>query len=279
MGTTANGGYQVLEQLNADEPIVYRQTEEVFRLGPKPDSPTQLSVRVNYYSFAADAIRHRLENEGHSKLGEQIINELRGTWPDLTQTTPMQIDDDLEANHLVAIFHYEIRNGWKPIPGKKRVGFKVTAGSIATELNPLKNVQRRADVYLGRPRKATWEARLLMPQQWSGNGWNHVSNAAGIHYSNKFIVARSVVHLQREMSISQWSLPASEAGSYQDLVAKASENLVTLFGRIAFGRVRPAAGGLLNLLSLNRNPLRKIWLLLWSLYVLWFIFNSILDKN
>jgi hypothetical protein len=265
-----------LEAFDNDEPIVYRQTDEVFQLGPKPESPTALSIRVAYHSFAADAMRHRFENEGISKLAEQVINELRVTWPDLVETAPLAIEDDHAANCLVAIFGYEIRNAWKPVDAKGRIGFKVTAGSIAAELSPLKKLQRRSDIYLGRPRTATWRARMLMPQRWSGKGWNSLLTAVGVRYVNNFVIATREVHLDREIVISNWSLPASQADAYQALVAKARENLVTIMGRVTFGRVRPAVGGIF---SLNRMSLRKVLLLFWALYFLWFIFKAATDKN
>ena len=214
-----------------------------------------------------------------SKLAEQIKSELRGTWPDLTESSPMTIEDDPAANRLVAVFQYEIRKAWQPFDDKRRLGFKVTAGSIAIELNPIKKVQRRTDVFLGRPRKATWQARMLMPRQWSGKGWDRLWTAAGVQYSNKFVVARSVIHLHREMLVSNWSLPASEASSYQELVAKARENVVTIIGRTAFGGIRPAARGVFNISALKRRPLTAIWLSIWTLYFLWFAFKAVFENN
>jgi len=259
-----------LEPMANEEPINYRHTDALLKLGPKPDSPAALELRVDYHSFAADALRHRFQNEGLSKFADQVSNELRTTWPELVETAPLTLQDDVASNCLVATFKYEIRNPWKPVDTKGRLGFKVTAGSIATELNPLKIVRRRTDVFLGRPRKATWQARMLMPRRWSGNGWNKILTAVGMRYSNLLVITAREIQLDRELVIGTWSLPPSEADSYQALVAAARENLVTIFGYINFGRICPAAG---RISALKRKPLRLLWLVFWALYFLWFIFR------
>jgi transglutaminase-like putative cysteine protease len=260
-----------LERLENDDPITYRETEEVFQLGPKPGSPATVSIRVSYHSFAADAMRQRIENDGLSKLAEPVMNELRATWPDLAETAPLQIEDKPAENCLIATYRYEIRNGWKHIDSKGRMGFKITAGSIAAELALLKKVPRRTDVHLGRPRRATWKVRMLMPRRWSGKGWSSVLNAAGIRYSNELNITTREVHVKRELLISGWSLPASQAGAYQELVAKARENWVIIWGRVALGRIGPATGGFS---ALVQQPVRAILLLFWLLYFLWFIVKA-----
>jgi transglutaminase-like putative cysteine protease len=264
-----------LEHMAGDEPIVYRHTDEVLTLGPRPDSPAALELRVHYHSFAADALRHRFENEGHSKFAEQVGGELRTTWPDLVERAPMTLHDDLASNRLLATFNYEIRNPWKAVDTQGRLGFKVTAGSIATELNPLKKLQRRTDVYLGRPRKATWQARMLMPRRWSGNGWTKSSTAVGMRYTNLLAISAREICLERELSISHWSIPPSEADSYQALVGASRENVVTIMGRVTFGRIGPAAG---RLSALKRRPMTLLWLLFWGLYSLWFLYKLVTDN-
>jgi len=115
------------------------------------------------------------------------------------------------------------------------------------------------------------EVRMIMPRRWSGKGWNSVLNAAGIRYSNALIISKREVRLERELLISDWSLPASQAGAYQELVAKVRENWVTIFGRVVLGRIGPAAGGFF---TLTQQPLRKMVLLIWVIWFLWFLFKA-----
>jgi transglutaminase-like putative cysteine protease len=259
-----------LERQQNDEPALYRHSEQELRVGPRPDSPTSLMLRIDHYSLAADSLRHRIENEGHSKYSEQMLGELRSTWPDIVETQPLSLRDERGDNRLSATFNYEIRNGWRPVD-KGRLGFKLSAASIAAELNPLKNAQRRTDVYLGRPRKLTWRARMHMPREWAGTGWHQVLNAMNVRYTNELIIATREVRHEKEMLISNWSLPASQANAYQELVVKARENLTTILGRVTLGRIHSAAGGAFGL---NRKRWAAFWIVFWIGYLAWVIFRT-----
>jgi transglutaminase-like putative cysteine protease len=227
-----------LQRQQNDEPVFYQHSEQELRIGPMADSPASLLLRVDHQSFAADSLRHRIENEGHSKYSEQTFNELRAIWPDIVESLPLSLKDDRVENRLTATFSYEIRNGWKPVNKKGHLGFKISTGSsIATELNPLKKTQRRTEVYLGRPRKATWRARVHMPRRWTGSGWNQVLNAMNVRYSNDLVLETREICQKKEIVIANWSLPASQAAAYQELVAKARENLTTIAGRVTLGRI------------------------------------------
>jgi len=144
-----------LERQQTDEPLFYRHSELDFTLGPRADSPATLQLQIDYHSFAADLLRHRIENEGHSKYSEQMRNELRATWPEINESVPLSLRDVRGDNRLTATFRYEIPNAWKPVDLKGRLGFQLSAGSIAGELAPLKKTQCRTDVFLGKPRRAT----------------------------------------------------------------------------------------------------------------------------
>jgi hypothetical protein len=260
-----------LERQQNDDLLHWRHSEQEVRLGPKRNSPASLRLQMDHYSFAADLLRHRIENEGHSKYSEQVLNELRVVWPDIVETAPLVLQDDQADNRLTAIFSWEIRNVWKPVDKKGRLGFSVIAASIGAELNPLKKTQRRNDIVLGRPRRITSRARIHMPRAWAGSGWNQVLNARSIRYTNKlFIDDREILH-DRELSIMSWSLPASHAAEYQGLVAKARENQTTILGRVTFGRIHSAASGLL---ALTRKRWALFWFIFWFGYLLWTIFHA-----
>ena len=260
-----------LERQQNDDIVHWRHSEQEVRLGPKRDSPASVKLQMDHYSFAADLLRHRIENEGHSKYSEQVLNDLRVVWPDIVETAPLALQDDQADNRLTAIFSFEIRNVWNPVDKKGRLGFKVVAASIAAELGPLKKTQRRNDVVLGRPRRITWRARIHMPRSWAGSGWNQVLNAMGVRYTNKlFMDAREILH-DKELSIMSWSLPASHAAEYQVLVAKAREDQTTILGRVTFGRIHSAASGFL---ALTRKRWALLWFIFWFAYLVWVIIGS-----
>ena len=254
-----------LERLIDAEPVHYRHSEGVLIVGPKPDSPAVLTIRLDLYSFAADALRHRIENEGHSKYSEQAINDLRATWPDIVETAPLLLEDEPGDNRVTVTLRYEIRNGWKPVGKKGRLGFKVAANSIAVELSLVKKTQRRADVLLGHPRRSTWRVRMHMPRPWPGAGWNDVLSPPGVRYTNELAMTEQQIHHSKELLISAWTLPALHAEAYQELVAKARTNVTTIFARTFLGRIYPAGGGPLGLTP--RQWFRWLWFAIWGGYM------------
>jgi Domain of Unknown Function with PDB structure (DUF3857) len=256
-----------LESLPDNEPVHYRHTEGDLKIGSKVEEPAVLTFRVDLYSFAADALRHRIEDEGHSKYSEQVITELRTTWPELVETAPLSFMDERADNRLTAVFRYEIRNAWKPVDQKRRLGFRIAANSIAAELNPLKKTQRRTDIFLGRPRRSTWRVRIHMPRAWRGSGWNEVLNPTNLRVSNELAITEQTLILTKEILISAWTMPASEASAYQELVTKLRTNVTTVFASTFLGRIFPATGGPLGLT--RRQWFRLGWVVLWAGYLLY----------
>lgn len=265
---------QELERRQDDDPVHWRHSEGEFHLGPKPDSPASLKLQMDHYSFAADLLRHKIENEGHSKYAEQVLNDLREVWPDIVETAPLSWHDEQSDNRLTAIFSCEIRNAWRPVGHEERLGFKITATSVAAELSLLKKTQRRTEVFLGRPRKITWRARLRMPRPWGGTGWNQVLNAMSVRFVSNLVIQAREVCLEKEMLIGSWSLPASEAASYQSLVAKSRENVATIIARVTLGRVHSPGAG-----PFAFTPKRWAWTALWFLvWITYLVFTTLLSS-
>jgi hypothetical protein len=261
-----------LERLQDNEPVRYRHTEGDFNIGSKVGEPVLLTFRVDLYSFGADALRHRIENEGPSKYSEEVLTGLRTIWPELAETAPLSFMDERGDNRLTAVFKYEIRNAWKPMGKKRRLGLQIAANSIAAELNPLKQTRRRTDVFLGRPRRSTWRVRIHMPRAWRGGGWNEVLNPTNLRFSNELVIGERMLVLTKEILISEWSLPASEASAYQELVTKMRTNVTTVFARTIFGRIFPVAGGPLGLTG--RQWFRLGWVIFWVGYLAYIALKS-----
>jgi hypothetical protein len=262
-----------LERMKDDAPVHYRHSEGTLIIDKKRDVPAVLTLRVDLYSFAADALRHRIENEGQSKYSEQVINDLRTTWPDIFEILPCSLQDERPDNRMTAFFKYEIRNGWKPTDKKGRLGFRIAANSIAAELSPLNKLQRQADVFLGHPRRSTWRVRMHMPRSWRGAGWNDVLSPTSLRYSNELSMEEQEIRQAKEILVSDWTLPASQAAAYQELVGKTRANVTTIYARNFFGRVYPASAG--GFAFSHRQLFRWLWLSLWGGYLAYTFFRSI----
>jgi hypothetical protein len=111
------------------------------------------------------------------------------------------------------------------------VGFNIADPFIGNELAPLKDIRRHSDIFLGRPRKTTWRARLKMPCAWNGTGWRDEFDDAGIRLRSEFTVGQQEVVFERDLQIDSWSIASEKAEAYAKIAEKARQNVATLWAR------------------------------------------------
>jgi hypothetical protein len=229
-----------LEALSSATPMQHIACDDELHVGPRPSSRARLLRRVDYFRAAADGARHQIENAGTAKFSEQMLKQLGTTWPGIMETAPMSVRDDPVENRLSAFFTYEIAEGWQPRGPKGHLGFRVTDDVVAKELGPITSTQRRSDILLGRPRKATWSMRMHMPYKWYGKGWRRVMQESGFAYTNRLDIKDQQIEITKELVVETWSIPADQAGAYSRVATQLRENITLILGQVLFGRVRPA---------------------------------------
>lgn len=231
-----------LEVLSSAKALVHLRCDDEVQLGPKPGSRAVVHRRIELGGWSADNVRRRIENEGGAKLSTQLLQELHGVWPGIVETDSVTVEDDLNANHLILRFAYEIADCWKPVPGKTRWEFNIVDHFTTKELTALKTTRRTSEILLGRPRTVVWRARLQMPRRWGGKGWQKVSGELGAILRNDLTVDSRTVTMERVLVIRDWSLPADRADAYIRLVSDISQNAAKLYARTLFGRIFSMAG-------------------------------------
>jgi hypothetical protein len=110
-----------------------------------------------------------------------------------------------------------------------------------------------------------------MPRSWNGVGWNDALNLSGVRYTNELGMSEQTIHHTKELLISEWTLPASQAGGYQELVSKMRTNVTIIFAHTFLGRLYPGRGGPLGLSQ--RQWLRWVWFALWGGYMAYIFFR------
>ena len=228
-----------LERLPETEPLEHVRCEDSIELGPRPESPGTLRRRYDFRYWAADAIRHRLEDEGDSKLSAQILQDLCSTWPGVAEIEKVSVTDDPVTNQVSMSFGYQLRDCWKEDVKSGRLMLELVDGVLTKELAPLDAAPRTFPVSLGRPRRASWRATVQLPCRWRGEGWHQAIREPELFYSTVLQFNRRQVVLERQLLVSAWSMSAGRADAYAAAVAKLRQNKATLFARVRFGRIRP----------------------------------------
>lgn len=231
-----------LEALPSAQPVVHVRCDDEIQAGSKPGSRAVLHRRIELGAWTADNVRRRIQNEGGAKLSTQLLQELHGVWPGITETSSLTVEDDLPANRLTLRFAYDIPDCWKAEPGKSRWEFSIADHFTTKELAALKSTRRTSEILLARPRTVVWHARVQMPRRWGGQGWRKVSGEGAATLRNELIIDSRTVILERVLVINDWSLPADRADAYVRLVSDISRNGAKLYARAFFGRIFSLSG-------------------------------------
>lgn len=229
-----------LEKMGSDAPLHVLHSDEELHVGPRRESPAKFRRHVEYFFWAADIVRNRIANEGAAEYARAMLKELQGVWPNTVEDQPIEVLDDQAKNCLTLVLSYEIRDCWKLHDDGKRSSFSTVDTAITGEqLNPLGGIPRQAEVYLGRPRKITRYLRMHLPRKWPGTGWWHDLETPGLRFVNRLKIDGKIMGNSKELSITAWSLPAAQASAYSDVVDKLRENILIIWSRERFGKIRP----------------------------------------
>jgi transglutaminase-like putative cysteine protease len=231
-----------LERLPATPPLQHIRCEDTIRFGPRVDSVAEIDRRIDFRFWAADSVRNRIEGEGLTKVSAQLLQDLRTTWPDAVERSPLRVADDFGQNCLSLLCTYETGNCWKPGDKQGRLAFHIADPFLGKELAPLKSTRRKGAIFLGRPRKATWRASLQMPCDWRGTGWRRERDDSGIHFTSALTIERGEVVFERELAVNAWSATPDKAEAYQQIAEDARMTAATLWARQDMeGNLQPAA--------------------------------------
>jgi transglutaminase-like putative cysteine protease len=257
-----------LEKLAGEQPLHILHWEDEITFGPKRGAPAKLCRNIDYFYWAADSIRNRFANEGTAGFAQTMLKELQSVWPGVAETTSIEVRDDKERNNVTLVLAYEIHDCWKPGNDGSQLDFTVADVAVSRDLQSLANAPRENEIFLGRPRKITSYIRLNMPCNWSGSGWSRELEASCIRYVDRFRIDRRTISNSRELIIGAWSLPAAEAKAYGEVAKKLQENLLIVWARERYGKVRPRTGNWLRIRTSVGGIFRSVWLVVWVLWLL-----------
>jgi hypothetical protein len=230
-------GTGALEALPKQETVDLAHCEDRITLGPKPDSVAHLERRMTLGFWAADNVRHRIANEGTSKLAEQLLQDLIATWPKAVESKPLSLEEDVRNNKLMMTSGYDIPDPWVIAPTARRWNLPLTDPLTNKELPVLRVARRHSPILLGRPRRVSCRVTVEMPTRWAGKGWHQDVNEAGLQFINDLELGGREVVLERKLIIGTASMASNQSDAYLRVVTKANQNVTQLFGRVAFGRI------------------------------------------
>lgn len=260
-----------LEQLKGEEPLHVVHWEDDITIGPKRTSPAIVRRTIDYSFWAADAVRSRIANDGANAFAQAMLRDLQSAWPSAAEVAPMDIRDDKDVNRVTLTFNYEVRDCWKPADDGSRLNLNVVR-AVGRELQAISGERRETDIVLGRPRKLTSFVQLNMPRRWDIGGWLRRFEASCITFVDRCTSNGNVITSSRELVMDAWSLPAAELQAYNDIAKSLAEDVLVIFGRERFGKVRPWRTMKARMIQGGR----WVWLAVWGAWMLIILLRFVL---
>jgi len=221
--------------------------EDRLTVSKRVDSAARLARQLTFSYWMADKVRHRIANDGSSKVAQQLLQDFKVSWPQAKEAEPPAFTDDPDGNQMVMRCAYEIPSPWKTEASKKsRVRLSLTDPVTSKEFPTLTVRQRRCPILLGLPRRVSWRATIEMPILWSGGGWIHFLETPGLRLTDDLRVEGTTLIVVRDLMVSDWSTPADKADDYIRIATQAHQNTINFFASARFNRIVPSRNVVLS---------------------------------
>jgi hypothetical protein len=203
----------VLEPMGEDAAPALLAVAETWTFGEKPSSPADLSIVSSFSGWRADELRRWIGNSGAHAVEESFRSAVERPYGETLSRAPIAIQDDEDRNTITTTESYEVLKPWS-IDGEFAV-FSTVDDVFGPQCDLGDEVRRNAPIDLGRPRRAVYERKLLLPISTHTDCWDDAFSGPGVR-------ARALAEapdprrfrLRLEYAVSRAFVPASEAAEY-----------------------------------------------------------------
>jgi transglutaminase-like putative cysteine protease len=247
--------------------------DELYELGPDPDSPATLTVKTVFGAWRADGLRRSLANDP-SGLVRGYLDYYSRYFGEVEELAPISVHDDAEANQITTIERYRLMQPWEKHPDRNVVEFAVPDDLFAQHLTTSRTATRRRSIDLGLPRFASWKTTIKLPQAVAVSEWDRAFDIPGVRAFSKHSGNAAELKLYRAVTIRSRELKSSESEAFFDLrdAALRSQGVVVSLpvknGRFAKARQRA-----------QRMSFNISWRLVWWLTWLTLVIGSAIYRN
>jgi transglutaminase-like putative cysteine protease len=210
-------GVTALECMGDEPHLLTQEIEETITLR-EPPGPADYEWRVTQSGWRAEDLRGRIAREGAVGLFKLYTDDLTRTLPGARALQQDIISDDVPQNRITTLEKYEITDAWQKRPDG-RLGFTTQDFYLRAMLGRIDPGPRKHDIYLGHVGKLTRRVVIDTYKPWEVTPFERKFECSAIRYETAFKqVTPSRCELTQMLDIGAWSLPASEAQKYRDIV-------------------------------------------------------------
>lgn len=223
-----------LEHMGEEPHVHSLQCEEHVRLGKSPDAPVHYEWRVTTRGWRAEQMRSRIGREGEVGLFKLYTEDIQRSFHTAAPQKQEVVADDHQANALTTLEQFEITDAWT-----KRgdlYAFVTLDLFMRTTLIKLDAGERKLPVDLGHVGKMTRRVEIHTATPWPVAPWKRRIDGSTMSFESELRTLNNHrLELMQTLDIRAWTLPASEAQTYRDIIAELDKSDLEL--------TRPVKGG------------------------------------
>lgn len=236
-------GVTALERM-PDEPHAHTlHSSELITLGDTPDAPARYEWRVINRNWRAEDLRGRIAREGAVGLFKLYADDIARSFPHAHPIQQDVLKDDLVENTVTTLEDYEIAEPWtKQQDG--RVAFATLDLFMRPMLARLDMGPRKYPIYLGHVGKVSRRVEINTKVRWPVTPFSRKIKATGISFETAMkAISPYKFEMTQTLDITAWTMPASEAQQYRDIVSELEKSDLVLTSAVKNGKFANDKGG------------------------------------
>ena len=227
-------GVDALEAMG-EEPFIHSlDSVEHVVLGKSPSAPVKYEWRVTMRGWRAEQMRARIGREGEVGLFKLYAEDIQRSFP---RAAPVEqvARDDHELNELITVEQYEMADAW--VGRGELYGFNTLDLFMRTMLVKLDLGDRKLPIDLGHVGKMTRRVEIETAVPMKVSPWRRSVAGSAISFEAELkALSRKRFELTQTLEVRAWTLPASEAQIYRDVVAELDKSDLDLMRAVRNGK-------------------------------------------
>lgn len=236
-------GVTALEHMG-DEPFIHSlDSAEHIVLGKSPSAPVKYEWRVTMRGWRAEQMRARLMREGEVGLFKLYTEDIQRSFPRAQPLQQQVARDDHQLNELTTVEQFELADAW--VGRGDLYSFTTLDLFMRSMLMKLDMGERKLPVDLGHAGKMTRRVEIETAVPMKVTPWRRSVSGSAISFDTELkALSKKKFELTQTLEVRAWSLPASEAQVYRDVVAELEKSDLEMVRAVKNGKfTRDARNG------------------------------------
>lgn len=256
-------GVTALEHMG-EEPFIHSlESTEHIVLGKSPAVPVKYEWRVTMRGWRAEQMRARFMREGEVGLFKLYTEDIQRSFPRAEPLQQQVARDDHQLNELITVEHFEMADAW--VGRGDLYSFTTLDLFMRSMLMKLDLGDRKLPVDLGHVGKMTRRVEIETAVPMKVTPWRRTVAGSAISFDTELkALTKKKFELTQTLEVRAWSLPASEAQTYRDVVAELEKSDLELVRAVKGGKftrdIKSGGGGVLDFIR---------WAIVGALVVYW----------